>query len=657
MVIDATLGGAGHARALLEAHPDLPPAGHRPGRRRPGGRQPPPLDALRRPGDPAAGPVRPAGRGGRGTGRRPGRGGVLFDLGVSSPQLDRAERGFSYRHDGPARHAHGPHARPSPRPTWSTATPRRELASVLRRFGDERYAARIARAVVAARPVTTTTELADLVRDAIPAPARRRGGHPAKRTFQAIRIEVNARARHPGRHPRPGHRPAGPRRAHRRALVPLGRGPHREGPPAPGRDRRLHVPARPALRVRRRAPVRLLHPWGLDAHRRPSARSNPEPTAPASGRPNVWPPRLLGAEPLSPAEADRPQGRAGRGTGARARADRRCAAPSRSPVVGPAWQPRCARATCSGGSARSPPRALFLGGVRRGGVPGPAGAGPGPARPSEPPGRGPAAGGQAAPPPGGPARLARAHRDLRPRPPPHGRPRQRGVPAAEPGRRRGGRHHAGARPRHHGRTGHHALPLTPPPPRPSPRPRPPRRTPRPPPPPRPAAREQSPPIRAAPGEPGRGCRRLPHAGPLDPAVRPRASPPSADALGAPAPPPRRAPTPRTATSRTGTARTATSRTATARTATLDRDRPAGASDRSAPAARPGGSRSTGSARPASGTRATPSGRAPRPTAGPADRLRRPRRDPAGHRPAGPSPRPTPAVACWCCWPDCSASSA
>ena len=66
-----------------------------------------------------------------------------------------------------------------------------ELARVLRELGDERFAGRIAHAVVAARPVRTTGELADLVRQAIPAAARRRGGHPAKRTFQAMRIEVN----------------------------------------------------------------------------------------------------------------------------------------------------------------------------------------------------------------------------------------------------------------------------------------------------------------------------------------------------------------------------------------------------------------------------------------------------------------------------------
>ena len=66
-----------------------------------------------------------------------------------------------------------------------------ELARVLREYGDERFADRIARAIVANRPIESTADLAAIVRDAIPAPARRRGGHPAKRTFQAIRIAVN----------------------------------------------------------------------------------------------------------------------------------------------------------------------------------------------------------------------------------------------------------------------------------------------------------------------------------------------------------------------------------------------------------------------------------------------------------------------------------
>jgi 16S rRNA (cytosine1402-N4)-methyltransferase len=117
--------------------------------------------------------------------------GVLFDLGVSSPQLDRADRGFSFRHDGPL------DMRMDQRQGRSAATivnetDERELAGILRAFGDERFAGRIAKSIVAHRPIATTGELAEIVRDAIPAPARRRGGHPAKRSFQAIRIAVNA---------------------------------------------------------------------------------------------------------------------------------------------------------------------------------------------------------------------------------------------------------------------------------------------------------------------------------------------------------------------------------------------------------------------------------------------------------------------------------
>ena len=117
--------------------------------------------------------------------------GALFDLGVSSPQLDRADRGFSFRHDGPLDMR-------MDRTSALTAADivngydERSLSSLLYRRGDERQARRIARAIVAARPVTSTAELADIVRSAVPAAVRRKGGHPARRTFQAIRIEVNS---------------------------------------------------------------------------------------------------------------------------------------------------------------------------------------------------------------------------------------------------------------------------------------------------------------------------------------------------------------------------------------------------------------------------------------------------------------------------------
>jgi 16S rRNA (cytosine1402-N4)-methyltransferase len=121
-------------------------------------------------------------------------GGVLFDLGVSSMQLDDAARGFAYRSEGPLDMRMGPGE--SHRPTAGEVVnsyPEAELVRVIGQLGEERMARRIARAIIRARtraPIATTQELAAVVAGAVP---RRRGGpHPARRTFQAIRIEVNA---------------------------------------------------------------------------------------------------------------------------------------------------------------------------------------------------------------------------------------------------------------------------------------------------------------------------------------------------------------------------------------------------------------------------------------------------------------------------------
>ncbi len=115
---------------------------------------------------------------------------VLFDLGVSSPQLDEAERGFSYRSGAPL------DMRMDRRQAFSAVDVVNEysfpqLARVIETYGEERFGGRIARAIVDARPIQNTAHLAEVVRAAIPAAARRSGGHPAKRTFQAIRMEVN----------------------------------------------------------------------------------------------------------------------------------------------------------------------------------------------------------------------------------------------------------------------------------------------------------------------------------------------------------------------------------------------------------------------------------------------------------------------------------
>jgi 16S rRNA (cytosine1402-N4)-methyltransferase len=186
--VDATLGGGGHTAALLDSRDDLDVIGIDQD-----------SDALQ------AATTRLAGHGARlRTSRRrfdeldealaehdvERISGALFDLGVSSPQLDRGDRGFSYRHEGPL------DMRMDADQTWSAddvvnGYSEYDLARIIKRYGDERFASRIARAICAARPIQTTTELAAVVTAAIPAAARRTGGHPAKRTFQAIRIEVN----------------------------------------------------------------------------------------------------------------------------------------------------------------------------------------------------------------------------------------------------------------------------------------------------------------------------------------------------------------------------------------------------------------------------------------------------------------------------------
>jgi len=119
--------------------------------------------------------------------------GILFDLGVSSMQLDDVERGFAYAQDAPLDMRMDPDEQVTAADVVNTYSAR-ELARVLRTYGDERFAPRIAAALVRERerePFTSTARLAELVRSSIPAAARRTGGHPAKRTFQALRIEVN----------------------------------------------------------------------------------------------------------------------------------------------------------------------------------------------------------------------------------------------------------------------------------------------------------------------------------------------------------------------------------------------------------------------------------------------------------------------------------
>jgi 16S rRNA (cytosine1402-N4)-methyltransferase len=188
VLLDATLGGAGHARALLEAAPQL---------RLVGLDQDP--DAVRA----ASTVLEPYGSRATVEWSRFDRipevlaklglstvSAVLFDLGVSSPQFDRPERGFSYRLPGPLDMRMDP-TRPVSADDVVNHWTENALAQLFRENGEARFARRLARAVVAARPIENTAQLSEVVRDAIPAAARRTGGHPARRVFQAIRVAVN----------------------------------------------------------------------------------------------------------------------------------------------------------------------------------------------------------------------------------------------------------------------------------------------------------------------------------------------------------------------------------------------------------------------------------------------------------------------------------
>lgn len=116
---------------------------------------------------------------------------VYMDLGISSAQLDAWERGFSYAYDAPLDMRMDPGRRLSAREVVNE-WPERRLADVIRRYGEERHAGRIAREIVRRRPLSTTAELVEAIRSALPPAARFGRGHPAKRTFQAIRIAVNS---------------------------------------------------------------------------------------------------------------------------------------------------------------------------------------------------------------------------------------------------------------------------------------------------------------------------------------------------------------------------------------------------------------------------------------------------------------------------------
>ena len=191
VLVDATLGMGGHSEAMLQAFPELRLVGL--------DRDPDALDLSRARLAPFADRTtlvhavydelpEVLARLGLATVQ-----GVLFDLGVSSLQLDEVSRGFSYAHDAPLDMRMDPTTGLTAADVVNTYSAG-DLVRVLRRYGEERFASRIAARLVRDRerePFTNSSRLVDLVREAIPAATRRTGGNPAKRTFQALRIEVN----------------------------------------------------------------------------------------------------------------------------------------------------------------------------------------------------------------------------------------------------------------------------------------------------------------------------------------------------------------------------------------------------------------------------------------------------------------------------------
>ena len=194
VLVDATVGAGGHAERFLAELPGLRVIGL--------DRDPSALDIARARLDRFADRVTlvhtrfdglASALAGSGYGATQSVAGVLFDLGVSSMQLDRAQRGFAYAQDAPLDMRMDP-ASPLTAADIVNTYDEAALADILHRYGEERFARRIAARIVRERahtPFTSTAQLVALLYQAIPAPARRTGGHPAKRTFQALRIAVN----------------------------------------------------------------------------------------------------------------------------------------------------------------------------------------------------------------------------------------------------------------------------------------------------------------------------------------------------------------------------------------------------------------------------------------------------------------------------------
>ena len=316
---------------------------------------------------------------------------------MSSMQVDTWGRGFSYAYDAPLDMRMDPDQELTAEEIVNTWDERR-LARLLREYGEERYAGQIGRAIGRRRrreEIVSTQQLVEVIKSAVPIPAQFAGGHPARRTFQALRIAVNdelaqieERAAGGLGDPRPG-RPDG------RDLLPLARGPARQALPRRA-VARLHLPARAAdLRLRPRARGRAADPSCRGAHPG-GGRRQPEISISAPARR----PQAGGTAVMTPA-ALTPAARR-----------RRPSAASPRPTSGPAHHPRRAA------PATAPPRRAAARGAR---------AGLRPRRPARPAALGPSPAPRAARGPGhAPTAPRRRLRRARDRPSAPGRPRRRG---------------------------------------------------------------------------------------------------------------------------------------------------------------------------------------------------------------------------------------
>lgn len=200
----------------------------------------------------------------------PGIDAILFDLGVSSVQIDTQSRGFSFKENGPLDMRMDPGKQTLTAEEIVNTYNAADLTRIIRSYSDEKWASRIADFIVKARadaPITESGQLVDVIKAAIPASARRAGGHPAKRTFQALRIEVNSELTVLRRGLDAAVRWAQSGRHHRGDQLPLFGRPHREGHVRGFREP-MHLPAgHPGVRVRKAAGTRPYHPQASAAQR------------------------------------------------------------------------------------------------------------------------------------------------------------------------------------------------------------------------------------------------------------------------------------------------------------------------------------------------------------------------------------------------------